>query len=101
MGGLTLAWLTGETIIVWQQVAKNNHPPIPGTLLGSSALFALLAIVAEYSPARPFATALAWGIDLAALLQVLPEGIGGPTKATTEPKRSKTKPDPGGKVTAV
>ena len=69
MAGITLAWLIGETIIVWRSVTRDHRPPMPGQLLGSSAFFALLAIVAEYQPARGAATALAFGVDIAAYLE--------------------------------
>lgn len=45
---------------------------MPGQYLGVSGLFVLLALLADYPPATGLATALAWGVDLAALLQVLP-----------------------------
>jgi hypothetical protein len=70
MAGITLAWLIGETIIVWRSVTRQHHAPVPGALLGSSGFFALLALLAEYQPARPAATLLAFGIDAAAWLQV-------------------------------
>jgi hypothetical protein len=66
--GIILAWLIGEGIIVWKSVTKNHRPPMPGTLLVSSGEFALLALLAEYEPARPAATAIAFGLDLAAFL---------------------------------
>jgi hypothetical protein len=69
MAGITLAWLIGETIIVWRSVTKNHRPPMPGELLGSAGLFALLALLAEYPPARTTATLMAFGLDLAAWLQ--------------------------------
>ena len=69
MGGITLAWLIGETIIVWRSVSKNHRPPAPGELLGSAGFFALCALLAEYPPARTTATLLAFGIDIAAWLQ--------------------------------
>ena len=69
MAGITLAWLIGETIIVWRSVSRDHRPPMPGQLLGSSAFFALLAIIAEYQPARGAATALAFGVDIAAYLE--------------------------------
>ncbi len=67
--GIILAWLVGEGIIVWRSVARDHRPPMPGTLLLSSGLFALLAVLAEYEPARSSATALAFAFDLAAWLQ--------------------------------
>jgi hypothetical protein len=52
---------------------------MPGTLLVSSGLFALLAVLAEYEPAREAATALAFAFDLAAYLQA--PGFGSTTAA--------------------
>ena len=69
MAGITLAWLIGETIIVWRSVGRNHRPPMPGELLGSSVFFALLAMLAEYPPARTTATLMAFGVDIAAWLQ--------------------------------
>ena len=69
MAGITLAWLIGEGIIIWRSVNRDHRPPMPGALLGSSALFALLALLAEYQPARTTATLIAFGVDLAAYLQ--------------------------------
>ncbi len=74
--GIILAWLVGEGIIVWRSVAKEHRPPMPGTLLASSGLFALLAVLAEYQPAASAATALAFGLDLAALLEAPGFGTG-------------------------
>jgi hypothetical protein len=86
VGALALAWITGQGIIVWQSVAREHHPPIPGRLLGSSAVFGVLAVIAEFGPQSARAAALAaWAFDLAALLQVLPEGIG---VAKAAPKKS-------------
>lgn len=83
MGALALAWITGESIIIWRSVTKQHHPPIPGALLGSSAIFAVLAVVAEFGPqSARAATLAAWAFDLAAFMQVLPEGIGGPAKTS-------------------
>lgn len=89
MGGLVLAWVTGETILVYQAVRKQHRPPVPGKLLGSSAIFAILAVIAEFGPgAAKAATAAAWAFDIAALLQVLPEGVG--ISKTTGKTTSKT-----------
>lgn len=69
MGGITIAWLIGEGIIITRMVTKEHRPPSPGALLGSSAFFAGCALLAEYEPARPAATLLAFGIVIAAWLQ--------------------------------
>ena len=81
MAGITLAWLIGEAIIITRQISRDHHPPVPGTLLASSGLFALLAILAEYPPARPAATLLAFGVDIAAWLQMPYITPGGAAKA--------------------
>jgi hypothetical protein len=85
VGGITLAWLIGEAIIVARQVNKQHHPPVPGSLLASSGLFALLAIIAEYPPARPAMTLLAFGVDIAAWLEmpyITPAAPASPGKTT-------------------
>lgn len=81
MGGLVLAWLVGEGIIVYRSVKRDHSPPIPGALLASSGLFVLLALLAEADSARPVATALAWGFDLAAFMNLFPP-VTGATGAT-------------------
>lgn len=85
MGGITLAWLIGESIIIWRSVGRNHRPPMPGELLGSSAFFALLAIIAEYPPARGAATLLAFGIDIAAFLEAPLVTVQTPKSAATPP----------------
>ena len=76
--GLVSAWLAGMGIITWRFVAKQHQPPIPGTLLSASGLFALLALLAESEAAAPAAVTLAWAFDLAALLNILPGELAGP-----------------------
>jgi hypothetical protein len=76
MRGIILAWLIGEGVIVYRSVNKNHAPPVPGTLLATSGLFALLALLAEYQPARFAATALAFGVDIAALMNLWSLGGG-------------------------
>ena len=70
MGGFVLAWLTGESIVVYRW-AKLKAPPTPGALALSSFVFVGLAVIAQYQPARATATAAAWAFDLAVLLQVV------------------------------
>ena len=88
MGGFVLAWGFGEGIVVYRWV-KLKAPPTPGALLWSSVLFAALAVVAQYQPARTTATVAAWGLDLAILLQVVgkaPQGVTGwPPPEITDP----------------
>jgi hypothetical protein len=70
MGGLVMAWMFGESLIVYRWF-KHKAPPPPGALIEASALFVALAILAEYQPARQAATLFAWGIDLAVLLKLI------------------------------
>ena len=79
MGGFVLAWLVGESIVVYRWV-KLKAPPPPGALALSSGLFVGLAIIGQYEPARTTATVTAWALDLAILLQVVgkaPQGVTG------------------------
>lgn len=64
------AWMLGEGIIVYRWV-KKGAPPTPGALLLPSGMFLALAVLAEYQPARTVATAFAFAVDLAVLLQVV------------------------------
>lgn len=90
MRGLILAWIIGESVIVYRSVTQNHAPPVPGTLIATSGLFALLALLAEYQQARSAATALAFGVDIAALINVW--GLGGgkvPAEGTAAPAEGK------------
>lgn len=64
------AWALGEGIIVYRWV-KAGAPPTPGALLLPSGMFLGLAVLAEYQPARAVATAFAYAVDLAVLVQVV------------------------------
>ena len=68
--GLFFAWAIGESIIIYRWV-KKGAPPAPGALLLPSARVLSLAILAEYQPARATATAFAYAVDLAILVQVV------------------------------
>lgn len=70
MGPLILAWLAGESMIIYRWV-RAGAPPTPGALALGSGLFVLTAVLAEYRPARTVATLLAVGVDVAAYLQVV------------------------------
>jgi hypothetical protein len=72
VGGLALAWAVGEGLVIWRQIKVNHAPPIPGALLATSGLFVLLALLAQAEKARFLATALAWGFDAAAFMNVFP-----------------------------
>ena len=80
MRGIILAWLIGEGIIVYRSVNREHAPPVPGALLATSGLFILLAVLAEYDPAKFLATAMAFGVDIAAFLNLWGVGGGSPAK---------------------
>lgn len=69
MGLFFLAWAAGEGLVTWRWL-KHKAPPTPGALLLPSGIFIALAALAEYQPARGVATALAWSVNLAVLVQV-------------------------------
>lgn len=64
------AWAIGEGIIVTRWV-RAKAPPTPGALLAPAGLFVGLAILAESPQVRPVATAFAFMIDLAILVQIV------------------------------
>ena len=53
-------------------VQQYHKPPVPGRVLAASVVFAALALLAEYEPARRAAILAAWGFDVAILFQVVP-----------------------------
>lgn len=85
MGPFILAWLVGEGIIVYRSVKKQSAPPGPGQLLLTSGVFVMLGILAESQRARPLAVTLAWGFDLAALMNLFPLPKQGLTEKSTWP----------------
>lgn len=78
-GAIVLAWLVGEGIITYRSFKKNHHPPMPGQLLASSGLFAVLGILAANDQLKFVATAAAWGFDIAAFMNVAPDMLTGAT----------------------
>lgn len=87
---LVMMWLAGEGIVSWRWF-KQGAPPPPGSLAAVSGFFALLAVLATYPPARGVANGIAFGVNLAALLQVLP-GTTAPTAPTGWPPQKITDP---------
>jgi len=81
MGGIVAAWAVGESIIAYRAFKRTHAPPMPGMLLASSALFVMLALLAESDQARGLATALAWGFDIAAFMNLAPQITGGAATA--------------------
>lgn len=75
------AWLVGEGIIFYRAVKKQTkgqkHLPPPGQVLAVSGLFALCGLLSEFQPG--LASLLAWGLDIAALMNLAPSITGGAT----------------------
>ena len=83
--GILAAWLAGEGIVIWRIVHKDHALPAPGVLLGLSALFLGGALVAEWVPrSAPLVLAVLAGLDVAALLNALPAGLGGQLTAAEQ-----------------
>lgn len=77
-GGILAAFVAGLAIVGWRDVHSEHRIPAPGVLAGITGLFAVGALVADILPASaPLITAGLFGLDVAALLDVLPAGLGG------------------------
>lgn len=74
--GLVGAWLVGEALYVWRVAHRYHRPPVPGDLLGITALFAVLGLVSEYQPAAGLVAMVGWGLDVAAFMRLFPAGLG-------------------------
>lgn len=94
--GMVAAWLAGMGIITWRSVACEKHPPIPGQMLAASGMFALLSLLAEYQPAAAAATALAFGLDVAALVNGFPCGTAPKVPALAKVTGTSARPQGGG-----
>lgn len=90
MPGIVLAWLAGESLIFYRTYKNDKRPPLPGQLLASSGVFAVLGLLGS-APSMTFvAGALAWGFDIAAFMNVAPEMFtgGSSTKAAAPKKKA-------------
>jgi len=86
-GGFIAAWLVGEGIIIYRSVKNQKAPPGPGQLLLSSGVFVVLALLGESQQASKLALTLAWGFDIAALMNLW--GTGGPKPDKSGPQAKK------------
>ena len=74
---LIAAWLAGEAIVSWRIVHQEHRIPAPGELLGITGLFVAGALVADIYPAASNLIVVGlWGLDVAAFMNVLPQGLG-------------------------
>lgn len=83
-GGILAAWLAGMGITGWRVVHVEHRIPAPGVFLGITGLFLAGALVSEWVPAsEKLVLAVLVGLDVAALMNVLPKGLGGQVTAAT------------------
>jgi hypothetical protein len=76
VGGLGGAWAVGMAITSWRQIRQSGHMPVPASLIAVTGLFIALGIISEAAPVTArTVTLVAWGLDLAGLLRVLPKGL--------------------------
>lgn len=68
MGGIFVAWLLAEGIVVYRSFKTSGAPPMPGQLLAAAGLYAALSLVAENPRTRFLGQAGAWGFTAAAWL---------------------------------
>jgi hypothetical protein len=82
--GIFAAWALGMGLLTWRELQLAPwKPPPPGRYLAASGLYAVLGLVGTSDAAAPLAAAVAWAFDVALVLQVLPETMGGPVKQQT------------------
>lgn len=91
MPGVFLAWLAGETIIIYRSWKQDHKPPMPGQLLASTALFAALGLLAQNQQTRFLAGALAWGFDVAAFMNLAPALTGNTGEAAKKDSKTPAK----------
>ncbi len=90
-----MAWAAGMGIISYRCTVKQKRPPMPGEMLAAPALLMPCALLAEHEASAKAGGLLAWGFDIAALMKILPEKVGGPTgKAAAKAARPSRKPSP-------
>ena len=78
MRGLAGAWAVGEALVIWRQVHRDHRMPVPGQLIAVTGLFAAFAFAADAVPgAAGVISAVAWGLDVAGVLNLWPKGLGG------------------------
>ena len=76
--GILAAWLAAVGIVGWRTVHTEHRLPAPGVFLGVTGLFVAGSLVAEWVPkSQTLVLATLVGLDVAALLNVLPAGLGG------------------------
>jgi hypothetical protein len=88
--GIVFAWAVGEGILVYRAY-KQGAPPMPGQLLAASFLFIGCGLLADNASTSFLGSALAWGFDVAAFLNLAPSiTTGGTTDGTGPGKTTST-----------
>ena len=91
--GVIGSWLVGQTIIIYRIVTREQRPPVPGELLGSSGLFLLLMLLAIGAPS--LAVTIGVGVDIAALMNLAGSGqIGRALSGPAAKQRTSSTPAP-------
>ena len=102
MGGLAAAWVVGMGITAWRQVRQSGHVPVPASLLAVTGLFVALGVLSDISPAAaPVIKGVAWGLDVAGLLRVLPAGLYQEVQVTQQAEAAASSSTSGGGVSAL
>jgi hypothetical protein len=94
--GILAAWLAGVGIVGWRAVHNEHRIPAPGVFLGVTGLFLAGALLAEWVPrSGSLVLATLAGLDVAALLNVLPAGLGGQITQAEQAQTGAGKPATG------
>lgn len=68
--GVLVAWLTAEGLVFYRQRKATGGPAMPGQILASSGVFAVLALVAGTEKGKFLGNAMAWGLTLATFMNL-------------------------------
>lgn len=68
--GIIIAWVIGESIIIYRGAFKQKRPPWPGELFWSSLVFISLGFLAEIESFATPAVLLGFGWDIAAFMNL-------------------------------
>jgi hypothetical protein len=94
--GILAAWIAGLGITGWRVVHVEHRIPAPGVMLGITGLFVAGALVSEWVPkSEPLVLAVLVGLDVAALMNVLPQGLGKQVTAAETAQQSALAPKAG------
>ena len=82
--GLILAWIAGESIVIYRNWKTDHRPPMPGQLIAVSGVYLGAALLTSAGPSGPLlGGAVGWGMTIAAFLNLAPSLTGGSTTSKT------------------